>query len=316
MSSGSTIALLGSPELGRELGKRGTVSDITMYNAARDGHAVTYVQPSQFPEKFPPLLTSLVMADGFVLAIRALDRAVAEAAATADLYAFDRPAEIVRGPDVGEEELRRAFKQLGLATATIRDWNAATLRDELEQYRVPPRPGSVRVPIDHAFPVKGVGAVALGVVRRGTLRVHDRLRLYPTPRVVEVRSLQVHDLDVSEAATGERVGLALKGVEAADLARGQVLAPESEMTVSPQLALKNVHRSPYFRGSLAPGASLYLQVGMQLAPAKLTSLEEGRATLVADRDLAYEPGLGALVSDLSVPSGPRAAFAGTAAPEA
>ncbi|MCI4361477.1 MAG: hypothetical protein L3J91_07200, partial [Thermoplasmata archaeon] len=84
--------------------------------------------------------------------------------------------------------------------------DAAHLRTEIDGWSAADRPGTVQVPIDHAFPVKGVGAVALGVVRRGSLTAHEKLRLFPTPKLVEIRSIQVHDVDVRAARTGERVG--------------------------------------------------------------------------------------------------------------
>ncbi len=303
MARGITIALVGSPGVAPELGKKGTSSDVTLYNAVRDGHALTVVEPTQFPEKFPPLLFALAMADRALFVVTALTREIAETAATIPM--FDLPMEILLGPSVGEEELRRAFKGSPLETAPARPLDPVKLRAEVDEWECPLRPGPVRVPIDHSFPVKGVGAVALGVVRQGTLKAHDRLRLYPTEKEVEARSLQVHDVDVREAVTGERVGVALKGVEADELSRGQVLAPPGALSVASTLQGGPLQKSRYYRGAATAGTQLQLLVGLQLVPAKLEMAGTDSVRLTADRPVAFRPGERAVLADLSPPSGPR-----------
>ena len=303
MGEAITVAVVGARDIAKELAKKGTSSDVTLFNAVRDGHAVTIVEPTQFPERFPPLLFALAMADRVVFAITSINREVAETAATVEM--FDRPVELCLGPAVGEEELRRAFKGSPLERMPTRPLDLPKLRDEIEHWTASAPPGPVRVALDHAFPVKGVGAVALGVVRQGTLHAHDRLRLYPTEKVVELRSIQVHDVDVREAAGGERVGTALRGVEAEELARGQVLAPEGSLTVRQEVTGTDFQKSRYYRGSLLPGGQFQLLVGLQLVPARIRTLEGTTLRVDADRPVAFAPGEPAVLADLSPPSGPR-----------
>ncbi|MCI4317750.1 MAG: hypothetical protein L3J96_04365 [Thermoplasmata archaeon] len=303
MGQAITVALLGAKETGKELGKKGTSSDITLYNSVRDGHALTAIEPTQFPEKFPPLLYAIAMADRGVLVIPGLSKEIAETVATIELW--DRPVNVVLGPGVGAEELRRAFKGTGLAAAPMVPLDYPKLRAEVESWTVPPRDGPVKVRIDHAFPVKGVGAVALGVVQQGVLKAHDKLRLFPEEKTVEVRSIQVHDIDVREATTGERVGIAMKGVEADEISRGQTLAPEGALTVEPTLTGSSFVRSPYYRGKPGPGQQLNVMVGLQFVPAGITALDDGTIELSSDRPIAYSPGESIFLADLSVTSGPR-----------
>ncbi len=301
--TGVTVALLGAAEIAKELGKKGTASDLTLFNLVHDEHAVTIVEPTQFPEKIPPLLTAVAMADRCLLVVPELSRPVAETIAVLELT--EVPTTVVVGPGVGDTEIARVLKGGRLADAPRVPLDLPHLRELVESWVDPPREGPVRVPIDHAFPVKGVGAVALGVVRRGTLRAHDRLRLFPTPKVVEIRSVQVHDVDRKEAVVGERVGLALKGVEADELARGQVLAPEGSLEVASALRLGPLTRCRYYRGDAGPGARLHLSLDLQSVPVALDQLSSTETLLAIDRPVVFAPREPAYLLDLDVPAGPR-----------
>ena len=303
MTRGVTVAVVGAPDVAKELGKKGTTSDITLFNTVHDDAAITVVEPSQFPEKFPPLLAALAMGDHALLVIAELSRPVAETIATVELASV--PTTVVIGPSVGPEEVARVLKGGRLAAAPQVPLDPPKLRELVDGLVAAPFEGPVRVPIDHAFPVKGVGAVALGVVRRGVLRAHEKLRLYPTPKSVEIRSIQVHDVDRKDAAVGERVGVALKGVEADELSRGQTLAPEGSLLESATVALERFEKCRYYRGDAGPGAQLHLALGLQSVPAVLDELGGGTARLTADRPVAYAAGDAAYLVDLSVPTGPR-----------
>jgi len=303
MPSSVTVAVVGTNELAKELGKKGTSSDLTLYNTVHDEHAATIVEPTQFPEKLAPLFQALAMADRCLLAVLELSRPVAEAIAAVDLA--DVPTTVIVGPSVGEAELGRILKGTRLEAAPRRTLDLPKLRQEIEGWSAPVVDGPVEVALDHAFPVKGVGAVGLGVVRRGTLHAHERLRLYPTPKEVEVRSVQVHDVDRKDAFCGERVGVSLKGIDADELARGQILAPPGTLTDGTSLTGGPLERCRYYRGDAGPGARLHLALGLQVVPAVLEAAAPDGVRVATDRPVAYRPGARAFLLDLSVPAGPR-----------
>jgi len=255
------------------------------------------------------------MADRALFVVPGLTREIAEIATVLD--ALELPVRLAAGPAAGVDELRRAFAGMRFAADPIDPFDPVRFRDELEGWSVTPRDGPTRVPIDHAFPVKGVGAVALGVVRGGPLRAHERLRLYPEEREVEVRSVQVHDVDVTAAATGDRVGVALKGIEADELARGQVLAPAGSLTATAHVVGSPVRRCRYYRRPLAVGDHLHLSVGLQFTPVVIEHVDTTTIALEADRPLALAGGEPAVLADLSAGAGPRtvAGFPVTAATE-
>jgi len=86
-----------------------------------------------------------------------------------------------------------------------------------------------RMYVDRSYSVTGVGAVASGTVNAGTVEAGDELLLGPMTdgrfREVEVRSIEMHYHRVDQASAGQIVGIALKGVEEAELERGMALLP-------------------------------------------------------------------------------------------
>ena len=89
--------------------------------------------------------------------------------------------------------------------------------------------GQFRMYVDRTYDVKGVGAVASGTIRSGRVAAGDELLLGPMPdgsfREVEARSIEMHYHRVDEAKAGRIVGIALKGIDEADIERGMALVP-------------------------------------------------------------------------------------------
>ena len=86
-----------------------------------------------------------------------------------------------------------------------------------------------RMYIDRTYSVTGVGAVASGTIDSGSVEPGDALQLGPMPdgsfREVEVRSIEMHHHRVDRATAGRIVGIALKGVDEAEIERGMALLP-------------------------------------------------------------------------------------------
>ncbi len=89
--------------------------------------------------------------------------------------------------------------------------------------------GKGAVPVDAHFNVKGVGVVVLGFVAQGLIKKHDILKVLPTEKTAQIRSIQKHDDDAESAVSGDRVGLALKNIESEDLDRGFVMTNDPEI---------------------------------------------------------------------------------------
>jgi selenocysteine-specific elongation factor len=85
------------------------------------------------------------------------------------------------------------------------------------------------------FSLRGIGTVATGTLWSGSIGGGDTLRAEPQGLDVRVRSVQVNDLDVKRAEAGQRVAVALPGVERSGLARGDALVETGAYPVSYRL---------------------------------------------------------------------------------
>ncbi len=127
---------------------------------------------------------------------------------------------------------------------------------------------SPRVVVDHSFNVKGIGSVILGRVIQGTVHKHDKLTIYPINQEIEIRNIQMQDVDKKSAGPGSRVGLSLKGVQAKDVGRGNIIS--SNETTAKDIELEcNVSK---FSQGLAIGTTLHMYVNLQSTPVKITGI--------------------------------------------
>ena len=81
--------------------------------------------------------------------------------------------------------------------------------------------GATRLYVDRAFTLHGIGTVVTGTLWSGSVGEGDELRAEPAGVDVRVRSVQVHDEPVERAEAGQRVALALPGIERTALATGR-----------------------------------------------------------------------------------------------
>ncbi|HEX5467707.1 MAG TPA: selenocysteine-specific translation elongation factor [Gaiellaceae bacterium] len=86
-----------------------------------------------------------------------------------------------------------------------------------------PEEGPTRLFVDRVFTLRGIGTVVTGTLWSGSIGEGGALRAEPSGLDVRARSVQVHDRPVARAEAGQRVAVALPGVETRDLRRGDAL---------------------------------------------------------------------------------------------
>lgn len=291
-----TLGALGNLDYARSLGKKSTESDVQLLTFKEGDVNVSMVAPFRHPEKVQPLVYAVNAGDAILLVVNAVNRELGETIVAAASAGHDKGL-IVLQNYIQPEQVAPLLKGTSLAALPFTtDDKGASVRARIAELATPPRDGPVRTPIDHHFNVKGIGAVILGFVKQGVVKKHDVLQAYPTKKTCQVRSIQVHDVDVPDAHTGDHVGLALKGIENDDLDRGFVLAPEGSMSVAEAgttVTLKCTV-SPFFKTGIKAEGVYHLGHGWQMVTARakgdLAAGKEGPVTFELTKPLAYVPG--------------------------
>ncbi len=153
----------------------------------------------------------------------------------------------------------------------------------------------VRLWVDRAFTVRGSGTVVTGTLGAGTLRVGDELALRGpgavADRRVRVRGLQSLGASYTSVAAVARVAVNLRGVERADVGRGDALLSPGVWRLAGTLDVRL--SSP--AGELP--TELVLHVGSAGVPVRVRPLDDDTARLQLAHPLPVRAGDRALLRD-------------------
>src|SRR2546426_10722030 len=98
-----TAAVLTDLELAGRIAKKGGETDLTIFDHKKGEFVLSLVVPHRFPEKLPPLLLALGMADTVVVSAREMSRSLGEAVVAADYFRFPRGIVYAPGPITPEQ---------------------------------------------------------------------------------------------------------------------------------------------------------------------------------------------------------------------
>lgn len=220
-----TLAILGSIGYGNNLGKKGTSTDITLYNLKKDEDTVTLIEPTRYPERLAPLFYACALATKALVVVDEINATFGEQLVMLHCSNIKGGYFVLRN-FVPKEKIEPLIKGTSLENFEFIDDDPNQIREKLlfdaanQKMTDTKQVGSV--PVDHAFNVKGVGVVVLGIVVNGLISKHAVLNVLPSAKTAQIRSIQKHDDEFNIASEGDRVGLALKNVAVEDLDRGIV----------------------------------------------------------------------------------------------
>ncbi|QRQ66851.1 selenocysteine-specific translation elongation factor [Corynebacterium tuberculostearicum] len=141
-----------------------------------------------------------------------------------DRATVDRTAEIrtqLAGTPLADAPIIPVSAPTGDGIAALRQ----ALDEVLATVPAPDEQAPVRLWVDRAFSVKGAGTVVTGTLAAGTLRVGDSLKAATAggERAVEIRGLHSENRAQDSLGPVTRAAVNLRGVDAADIHRGDVL---------------------------------------------------------------------------------------------
>ncbi|WAF78712.1 selenocysteine-specific translation elongation factor [Aeromonas dhakensis] len=120
-------------------------------------------------------------------------------------------------PDIVSVSAKTGENMAALHAAIVRQLG------DMAEHHAPRERAAPRLYVDRVFTANGTGTVLTGTLQQGSLKVGDKLRLYPAGREVQVRSLQAYHQSVDEIGAVCRVAVGLKKVPHKEVARGHCL---------------------------------------------------------------------------------------------
>jgi selenocysteine-specific elongation factor len=200
-----------------------------------------------------------------VVAITKIDAVDPE---TAELAA-EEVAELVPGAEI---------VPVSAATGTGLDELRAAIGRAADRTRHTRADLPTRLYVDRSFSLRGLGTIVTGTLWSGSIGPGDELVVEPAGRVVRVRSVQVHDFDVGRAEAGQRVAVALPGVDRRQILRGHALVAPGAYPMSYRLDVVLEELEP-----IPDGARLQAHLGTAHAVGRVVRVGERFAQLRLSR---------------------------------
>ena len=269
------FVVLGEQTIANDFGKKGTMTDLTVYDRKESDIIRTWVVPNGFPEKIQPLLQAINISEYVIFYVASLDRYTGEQILALDMLK-KKDGIISHSYEVDENRLNSMIK--GTVLQNYKRVNSPDIKEELA--KLPPilKDGSVQIVVDHCFDVKGVGTVVLGKVLQGTVNQYDNLVHLPSGADVMVKSIQMHDDDVKQAVCPARVGLSLKGIKPDEVGRGDIITSDKSLEVKSEIEF-DFKQSPFYKGEVSVNQMCLVSVGLQIKAAKFLSVSPVKLTL-------------------------------------
>jgi len=326
--------------IGQALGAPGTKSDIQFYNRldVELNQVFCALTPLDYPDKIKPFLQTLVLTNIHVLVIDldiGLNSILGEIIVGMDLFHqlySTKDLVVISGINSNNEwkllEFKNKFNKI-LDTTSLKDVQIIEIRIKEDYLKLKKKivelhlesreskvaiNGITKILIDHAFPVKGIGTVILGIIKEGIVTTGQMLELTGyngSSKKVIIRSIQKHDRDFKTAIKGDRVGLALKGnISAKDISRDNILINQGTYKPEHQIKAK-VFINQFFKPknkTIKPGNGIQYNalVDLKSTPFKFINGDEilpgssGIVTMKFDKPLYHNgSGLNGIITDFN-----------------
>jgi len=296
-----TVAVIGALGYSANLAKKGTSTDITFYNIKKGEDTVTLIEPERYPERLAPLFYAVSLSKEAIVVVDNIDITFGECLVMLQCANVKRGYFVLRNY-ISKEKIQPLIKGTNLENFEFLADDPTVLREKLlteaarqKTVEIPAGQSTTgTVPVDHAFNVKGVGVVILGVVANGVVQKHSSLNVLPGTKTAIVRSIQKHDDEFNVAGEGDRVGLALKNIEVDDLDRGTVLTNDPSIKTASKLEAQAI-LVKYWQMPIKQGMVMHIGHWMQFITAKVEAVAESddskkpTLTLTLDKPLVYKP---------------------------
>lgn len=122
--------------------------------------------------------------------------------------------------------------------------------------------GDIIIPIDHHFPIKGMGAILTGTVLKGTISINQKLEILPLKISGRVKNIQIFHKNVNIAKAGHRVGINIKGLDLSKIFRGCYLTDNANAFEFCKIIEVQVNNNKLFKPKTSFGTQVHVTLGM------------------------------------------------------
>ena len=158
------FVVLGKQDIAADFGKKGTVTDISLYDRKESDIIKTWVTPNGFPEKIQPLLQAINLAEFVIFFVDKLDKFTGEQIIALDSLKKQKGI-LSHSFEVDESKLESMIK--GTVIEKYVKVEPDKIKEEMDKIEPIIKEGPSEMVVDHCFDVKGVGTVILGKVTSG-----------------------------------------------------------------------------------------------------------------------------------------------------
>jgi len=122
--------------------------------------------------------------------------------------------------------------------------------------------GDIIIPIDHHFPIKGMGVILTGTILVGTLKVNQNLEILPVKTSGRVKNIQIFHHNVDSAKAGDRIGINIKGLELKKIYRGCYATTNPNAFEHCNIIEVKVNNNKLFKPKTSFGTQIHITIGM------------------------------------------------------
>jgi len=108
-------------------------------------------------------------------------------------------------------------------------YKGPTVLEQIDLFPAPEKPTNLplRMPIQDVFEITGIGTVPVGKIETGIMKIGQKVIILPGRSgngiPGEIRSMEAHHEQLTEAEAGDNIGVNIRGVGKKDMARGDVI---------------------------------------------------------------------------------------------
>ena len=297
-----SVLFYGDEEILKALSKKGSETDIRYYNSKIGGNEITFLYPFKFPERVQTLLNAASVANKAILAVGELDKSVGEFLLALDYNEIRNLGVIAEEPL--SQQITKIASGMGISCHSMKP-----SYEDFEKFSLIPvdsrRQENMAV-LDQSFQVKGVGTVSLGFVMGGQIKKHMVMKAYPSGKSVDIKNIQIMDVDMETADPFSRVGLAYRNVEVDDVPKGTILYSKEGVEFSESIQLQ-VRTNPTVKIVPSVGEKIQLNFLFNNVNAEISDISDGKFLIDVDRKV---PLMDIIFSITSLNSSPRIIGAG------